>query len=289
MILVMPIASPRREKARPRPESPAPGSVSWKTVALPAEHGGWGLLAEPVVLGFLLAPSLAGACLAVAALGGFLARHPLRLVFLDRRRRVRYPRTGQAELAFGACALGASLLLAAALLLAKEAFWPALLLAAPFALVSLAYDAVGRSREAVAEATGAVALSAACAAIALAGGAPVLVAFAAAALLAARSITSVLYVRARIRLDRGLPAGPALVLGGQVAALTLTLALAVAGVAPWIAVVAFAVLLARAGWGLSRWRHPVRPRQLGLRELGYGILTLVLVSAGYLAGGALAS
>jgi hypothetical protein len=270
--------------ARAQPAPAPPGGVAWKAVALPTEHGGWGLLGEPVVLGLVLAPATAGACLALSAFAGFLARHPLRLVLLDRRRGVRYPRTALAERLFAGYALGATGLLALAFALAKAAFWPALVAAAPLVLASLAYDFSGRSREAAPEAIGAVALSGACAAIALAGGAPAPVAFASWALLALRSVTSVLYVRARIRLDRGLPAGPGVVLGGHAAALVLATALALAGIAPWLAVLAFAILLARAGWGLSRRRHPVRPRQLGLRELGYGVLTLLLVAAGYLAG-----
>jgi hypothetical protein len=276
-------ASFTTEPAPPR-RAAALGPVAWKAVALPTEHGGWGLLGEPIVLGLVLAPAAAGACLALSAGAAFLARHPLRLVFLDRRRGVRYPRTALAERFFAGYALAATALLALALALAPAAFWPALVAAAPIALASLAYDVFGRSREALPEAMGAVALSGACAAIALAGGAPAPVAFAAWVLLALRSAGSVLYVRARIRLDRGLPAGPGLVLAGHAAALALVTAMATARVAPWLAVVAFAVLLARAGWGLSRRRRPVRPRQLGLRELGYGVLTLVLVSVGYLAG-----
>lgn len=38
---------------------PAPASVergiSWKAVALPVEHGGWGLLGEPILIGLCLA------------------------------------------------------------------------------------------------------------------------------------------------------------------------------------------------------------------------------------------
>ncbi len=50
------------------------------------EHGGWGLLFEPIVLGLLLAPSLAGLFLSVAAMGAFLARHPFKLAVGDWRR-----------------------------------------------------------------------------------------------------------------------------------------------------------------------------------------------------------
>ncbi|MFN8095814.1 MAG: YwiC-like family protein [Vicinamibacteria bacterium] len=79
----------RRQTSPPLPPPPArcPGRPS----SLPAEHGGWGLLAEPIVLGLVLAPSAGGSCLALAALAAFLARHPLRLVLMDRRKGARYP------------------------------------------------------------------------------------------------------------------------------------------------------------------------------------------------------
>ena len=60
--------------------------------------------------------------------------------------------------------------------------------------------------------------------------------------------------------------------------------LASAGLAPWLAPVVFLVLLLRSGWGLSRWRRPVRPQVLGFQELGYGLLTLVLLVIGYRLG-----
>ena len=266
------------------PASAPSGSVPWKAVLLPAEHGGWGLLAEPIVLGLVLAPSVGGSCLALAALAAFLARHPLRLVLMDRRKGARYPRTVLAERAALAFALAAAGLLAGAVALARAPFWAALAAAAPFAILALAGDVLGRGREAAAETAGAVALSASTAAIALAGGRPPAVAFAAAALLALRAITSVLYVRARIRLDRGVPAGPGLAVGLHAAALAAAAGLARAGATPWLGPAAFAVLLARAAHGLSRARPRIRPQQLGVQELVYGLLTLALLAAGYRLG-----
>jgi hypothetical protein len=46
---------------------------------------------------------------------------------------------------------------------------------------------------------------------------------------------------------------------------------------------AFAVLLGRAAHGLSRWRGAIRPQRLGFQELAYGLVTLGLLAAGYLA------
>jgi hypothetical protein len=261
-----------------------PTAVPWKAVALPAEHGGWGFLAEPAILGLALAPSAAGGCFALAALAGFLARHPLRLALIDRRRGARYPRTVLAGRVFAGFAGLALVLLAVASALATAPFWLPLAVAAPIGLVALSFDALGRSREALPEAAGATALGASAAAIALAGGAPAGSAWGAWALLALRAVTSVLYVRARLRLDRGLPAGPRAVHVGHAAAFAAATGLAAAGWAPWLAPLVFFVLLARSGWGLSSRRRPVRPQVLGFQELGYGLLTLVLLAVGYRVG-----
>ena len=68
----------------------APGAAAdttrWQRVVLPAEHGGWGLTLEPVLLGLLAAWSVAGLCLGVAAMLAFLVRTPLKLAAVDVRR-----------------------------------------------------------------------------------------------------------------------------------------------------------------------------------------------------------
>jgi hypothetical protein len=262
----------------------AASAASWRQVALPAEHGGWGFLGEPLVLGLALAPSGAGLLLALAAIAAFLARHPLRLVFLDRRRGARHPRTVLAERVFLAYAGAALALAAAALALTRSPFWPALLAAAPVGLVALAFDARGRSREAVPETAGAVTLGASATAIALAGGAAAAIAWGAWTLLALRALTAVPYVRARIRLDRGLEAGPRAVHVGHAAALVASAAIAAAGGGPWLATLVFLVLLLRSAWGLSSRRGRVRAQVLGFQELGFGLLSVLLLALGYRLG-----
>jgi YwiC-like protein len=253
-------------------------------VALPAEHGGWSFLAEPAILGLAVAPSAAGACLALAALAAFLARQPLKLVLTDRRRGARYPRTALARRVFVACAGLAFLLVATAVFFASTPLWPPLVAAAPIGLLAVAFDALGRSREALAETAGAVAFGASATAIALAGGAALGGAWGVWALLALRAVTSVLYVRARLRLDRGRQAGARAVHVAHAAALAVACGLAAAGIAPWLAPALFFVLLARAGWGLSPARGRVRPQALGWQEVGYGAVTVALLAVGYRAG-----
>ena len=72
--------------------TPRPRSLV-RSVAVPSEHGGWGLTLEPGLLGLLVAPSAAGALLAIAALIAFVSRTPLKVVLVDRWRGRRLERT----------------------------------------------------------------------------------------------------------------------------------------------------------------------------------------------------
>ncbi|MEZ4560177.1 MAG: YwiC-like family protein, partial [Caldilineaceae bacterium] len=76
-----------KQKARPR----------WRSIALPTEHGGWGFLLEPLLLGRLVAPSTAGLLLLIATVAAFLLRQPLKIVLVDRRRGQQSKRTEMAR------------------------------------------------------------------------------------------------------------------------------------------------------------------------------------------------
>jgi hypothetical protein len=138
--------------------STARPKVNLKTIALPASHGGWGFLLEPMVLGLWVAPSVAGVWLAMAATGVFLAQQPLRLAVADRLKRRRYPRTAWAErlalIYLSAAVIG----LGVATLTADAGFWLPLLLATPPALIQFAFDTRNRGRELLPELAGAGAL-----------------------------------------------------------------------------------------------------------------------------------
>lgn len=260
------------------------GGPALKALALPPEHGGWGFLIEPLFLGLMIAPTRAGAALALAALGGFLARHPLKLVVGDLLRGRVYPRTPWAAGLFLAYGAPAALALGFAVAATPAPLWLPLAAAAGLALVQLSYDARNRGRELPAQILGSVAPGALASAIAVAGGWTLGSALALWLILAARAIASVLYVRARLRLDRGLPHDATPVRAGHLAALLAVGGLAAAGRAPWLAVVAFGALLVRAARGLAEDRRPMRPRALGLQELAFGLLTALVVGLGYAAG-----
>ncbi len=247
---------------------------------VPAEHGGWAFLAEPIVLGLLVACSTAGLLLAAAAVSAFLARQPLRLFLSDRRRSRRYARTVVAERAFAACAVTGALALAGAVLLARGPALLALGLAAPLAASALALDLARRSRELAAELAAALALAAVAPAIALAGGRAVGPALGLWLILAARIVPSVLYVRARLRMERGEPAAIAPALVAHAVALAGALSLASRGLMPWLGAGAIALLGLRAVYGLSRLRPWLTTRQLGVSEVVFGALAVLAIAAG---------
>ncbi len=252
-----------------------------RAIAIPAEHGSWGFLLEPIFLGLLVAPSRPGAYLALAVVAALFTRQPLRIAWVDRRRGKRYDRTVMAErlgLLYSAVAL---LGLGTAIRAAGLTPLLPLLAASPLLLLFLIHDVRRQSRAWPAELAGSVALAVVATSIAVAGGwafAPALVLW---VVLAARAVPAVLYVRARLRLGRGAEANIVLALAAHVGGLVLVAGLVWAGVLPALAVLPFVVLLARAAWLLSPSTLSISTRALGFSELGLGAFTVVMVAVGY--------
>jgi hypothetical protein len=251
---------------------------------VPTEHGSWAFLGEPLLLGLLVAPSGPGALVGVAAVTAFLARQPLRLFLGDRRRGRRYPRTAAAERAFAVLAVVAAAALAAGLALARGPALGALGLGAPLAALALAFDLSLRSRAVAAEVAGAVALGATAAAVPLAAGHAVAASYGLWGVVAIRVVTSVLFVRARLRLDRGEPAPVAVSRIAQAAGLAAAWALAVRGLIPGLAAWGVAALALRAVYGLSPWRPRMSIPRFGATEVAFGLLLVALTAAGARSG-----
>lgn len=258
--------------------------VRIRPVALPAEHGGWGLLLEPIVLGLLLAPSLAGLFVSIAALGGFLARHPFKLAAADWRRHRRSTRTVMAKRLAALYFSIAALALALAIKSGGVVFLLPLLFASPFAIMQLFYDSLGHSRALTAELAGSISIGAVATAIAMAGNWPRPLAFGLWAILAARTVPTVLYLRARLRVLRRKPASPRGVIVAHVLAILVLSGLAWVSVVPFLAVGVLIILLLRAVLGFSGLDKQVTAKKLGLREICFGALTVLAVVVGHAAG-----
>ena len=250
----------------------------WRAVAVPSEHGGWGLTLEPVLLGLLVAWSWPGLLVGVAAFVAFLARTPAKLVAVDLRRDRRLARTGLAALVAAAEVL---FLVAAAVVvtLATGTAWLVpVAVAVPLVAVEWWFDIRSRGRRLVPELCGAVGVAASAAAIAVAGGASGWLAAALWLVLAARSLGAIPFVRAQIvRWRRGVTD----VRSSDVAQV-VSVAVAAVAVAADGRVVAGTVFVAVLAVLQARWsRHdPPAVKVLGLRQMALGLALVAVTAAG---------
>ncbi len=250
----------------------------WRAVAVPAEHGGWGLTLEPALLGLLVAPSWAGLAIAVAALGAFLLRTPLRLVLVDRHRHRSLPRTRLAVrfvTAETALVVGAATI---ALLLAGSTWLVPVALAAPLVAVELGYEIRSRGRRLAPELCGAVGVASVASAAAIAGGSGARLAAGLWLVLTARIVASIPFVRTQIARLRNRSRGTASsdaaqAVGGTLAATAGALA---TPVLPGAATVG-ALCLAQLVWVR---RPAIPPRTLGLRQMALGFLVVGVTAVG---------
>lgn len=256
-------------------ESRAKNGVRLKTIALPAEHGGWGFLLEPIVLGLLVAPSVAGFYIALSAVGFFLARQPLTLLVLNRKRSS--PRTALARrfatlyLVIGTAAF------VAALTFTQHQFIFPMLIATPFALVQVAHDWTGRRRVLLSELTGAIAISSLAAAIAISGGWSAKASFVLWAIMIARAIPAILYVRACLqRRHEVAPSAVSVTVAHSLAIVAAAFLAAVNAISPWV-VVAFGLLAMRAVIGFFK-AQTLTAKQLGFGEVAFGAMTVIIVA-----------
>lgn len=256
-------------------ESRAKNGVRLKTIALPAEHGGWGFLLEPIALGLLLAPSVAGFYIALSAVGFFLARQPLTLLVLNRKRSS--PRTALARrfamlyLAIGIAAF------VAALTFTQHQFILPLLIATPFALVQVVHDWTGRRRVLLSELTGVIAISSLAASIAISGGWSVKASFVLWAIMIARAVPAILYVRACLRRRHALlPSTVSVTVAHSLAIVVAAVLAGVNAISPWV-VVAFGLLAMRAVIGFIK-AQTFTAKQLGFSEVAFGAMTVIIVA-----------
>lgn len=274
-----PISPEQTEKTSKNDQAPS-RPTSFKSVGLPAEHGSWSLVSEPILLGLLIVPSWAGTALAVAAFSLFLFNRPFKIYWGDRRRGRRYERSAMAGRYASISAIVAIVNAAVAFGLAGLRPFMPLVMAAPLLATFMIFDQrPGRHWQA--ELSAPTAFGAIVSAIVLAGGLGWLPALALWAFVVARAIPAVLFIRARLRLDKGKPVQIRWALFAHVMATIAVGALVWAGWLPRTAMLAALILLARAIWGLSTYRRRSSVKALGFLETGFGVMAILLVALGY--------
>jgi hypothetical protein len=260
--------SPERPDANERP--------SWRAVAVPTEHGGWSLTAEPALLGLIVAISWSGVALAVAAMLAFVARTPLKLVLVDRWRHRWLDRS---RLALKIFVVEMTVLVGLAVVAVAgtdHRFWVPLALAAPLVAVELWFDMRSRSRRLIPEIAGTIGIGSIAAAVALAGGETELISYGLWCVVAARSVAAVAYVRCQILRSHARPAPRWHSDIGQLAALAAVVVGWSLDAVPPAAVIAIAALGVFNAVGLNR--PPPRAVVIGLQQMVFGLIVVAVTA-----------
>ena len=259
-------------------------TVRIKRLILPTEHGSWGFLLEPVVAGLAVAFSPSGSWIALMVIGAFLTRQPLKFLLLGlagKGFREQSLAAFYLTLLFGSLfVLG---LAAAAATAAPSSFYP-FLAVLPLAAYQIFCDVTRRGRELLPEMTGATAISSSAAAIAIAGGMPWPHALALWVVFIGRQIPSIIYVRTRLRLDKGKRARLIEPVSAHFLGLGAVGMMAATGFASYLTLAMFVVLLGRSVHGLSPYRKRVKAMRIGIAEVIYGTLTVASVIIGHYIG-----
>ncbi|MGK2859368.1 MAG: YwiC-like family protein [Thermoanaerobaculia bacterium] len=257
-----------------------PEGVRLRRIAVPIEHGGWGFLLEPIVLGFALESSVRGGWLAVAACATFLIRQPMKVWWSDFAAGRTHPRSG---VAVGVAAVYGAIAVASLVLAFRHSIAAALplLLAGPLVVGLVWFDARGKSRDIVPELVGPVALASVAASMLMLGGRSLPVALAVWGLLSLRGVPSVLYVRSRLRLEYGRETSRVLPVAAHAAAIAAALWLAKLGLAPFWVVPLYAILLLRAAAGLSALRRKATAKAVGFSEIGWGAVAVLWIALAF--------
>lgn len=260
--------------------------VPLKPLAIPNEHGAWGFWLEPALLGILLAPSWAGAGLVLASLAALFTQHPLSLYLTDKRRHRNYPRT---TITFQLALIYSLFIMLGLVITLSYApsfnFLIPLLIATPLALFQLESKTRHQGRSLWAELAGTVAIAALLPSLLLLNDVSPLKATALYLLLVSRSLPSILYVRARLRLERkGYvnkdQVSRILPVVASILACGLAALLVYANLVPVTVLPVMLILFIRCAFGLSFMHFPMPAKYIGMLELLFGFLLIAAIAFG---------
>lgn len=262
------------------PDKPT-GTVRWRSVALPAEHGGWAMLISPILLGFLVVPSITAVFLALAIIASFLARTPLKIVWKDSQKGRRFARTTAAMKVLVLYVFLIVVGFGGALYFGGWQPLMPLLAVLPLLLLLLYFDLFSTSRQLLSQLVAPIVLSSVTAGMALAAGWTWPYALALWSIPLMLSIPAILYVRSRIRMDKDRAAGARTAVFSHVLAAIVAIALAATGYIPALAALAIFILMLRAATNLSTYRRPMTIKQLGWSEIAFSLMTVFMSAIGY--------
>jgi len=261
--------------AKPRP------AFKMKSIALPNEHGSWGILFEPLVAGIIVAPSSASIFIAMLYIGAFLSRQPLKIYLADLKAgRNRAQTAASRKFAFAYLSIAVMGFFGSLAFAGIVPMLP-LIVTAPLAAITLWFDISGKSRRVLPEMAGVVTLASSAAVCGLAAGGSIGASLGLMSIFMLRLIPSMLYIRERLKLEKGKPSSFGLPVGLHVFAVVAVATLAWYGLSPWLPLTIFTFLLVRSITGSSDFRLKLKAMQLGVLEAVFGSLVVLSVILGH--------
>ncbi|MBK9438288.1 MAG: YwiC-like family protein [Chloracidobacterium sp.] len=258
--------------------------INRKQIAVPPEHGSWGFLFEPIVASLAIGFSLPGALIALMTIGAFLARQPLKVLIIDRTGQRNAERARVAIQFIALFGTIATVGFAGAIYLAGILPFVPFLLVLPLACIQIYFDGSRKSRGLLPELFGSVTISSSSAAILLAGGFGWPAALSLWLVMLLRLIPSIMYVRNRLKLEKGKPFSRLAVLLAHSAAVIIAAVLAYTNGTSILVALVMIFLLYRAANGLSPTRRKLKAMKIGILEVVYGVVTVLAIIIGYYSG-----
>lgn len=246
--------------------------MSWKSVAIPAEHGGWGVLGEVILIGVFLAPSMFGLVWGIAMLSAWFLRQPLRVLLRERKLAGRSKRLRFAAafgLLYGIILLGTG---AAVWIDSPQTVKLTLLVMAAGSFLVLLADARNQQREAIWELAAVATLSAGVTVFLFLGGWSIGAAAAVFSLVLMRHLSAVWFIRHRLRAAYGRPHSPGAVAAVFGFGLVLFIAVTLFLSAAWWMVLVYAGMALYVANSFKMLDTSVKPKVLGWHQLAFGLV-----------------
>lgn len=244
-----------------------------RAVAMPTEHGGWSLTLEPAILGLIVAWSWRGFALGVAGMIAFLVRTPLKIVLVDWWRKRWLHRT---NVALQVAVVELTLLIVfvgLGTVGADQRLWIPVIFAVPLIGIELWFDMRSKSRRLLPELAGTVGIGALAATIALANGTSMKISLGLWAVIAARAVAAIPYVRTQILRRKGKIVQLWHSDLAQVVSIVSVLVSLYAGLTVGICV---AIISFVAAFNLTAVRFPTPPTKvIGIQQMFIGIGVVV--------------
>jgi len=251
-----------------------------KKVAFPKEHGSWGFVLEPLLLSLLVSYSTKGLLLAIASFFIFLNHQPVRVLF-DNDKKITKQLKHTAIIFFSTYAIITLISIYKVFINTSIINLFPFILSIFFMTMFLFLEFQKKGRELLAEFIAPLSITLIGISIVLLGGWNIYYALAFSIILLSRSIPTVFYIHIKVQHFKKRIITKKLLYISEFISVILIAVLIFLNLIPKFSIIAVAMLLLRAFYGLSKNGLLENIKILGIKEFIYGLLYVAIIYIGY--------